>query len=715
MTEEEEPTGVDMATTLTEGKRAVNAPSAVVTHQGIRYNHNVTREHIGHRRSFLACRSLILGWVIALVLLSMASCSLLNREQQSANPEPISLTPTIWFSPSGTTAEISYRNACHEAVAMPMADILLGAVPSKLARVFTGVTAQNHSDDLLSSDGVIEVGVGLRRIDLEIPTQRSGTYPATATVGLEMVFLARDGTMLFSSKLEGTSRGTVVADQSCAVTGLDALLQEAIGSVTDGLVQQMAQSAKIREYAAQRDAWVPLASHPRAPSKEFIESASPVEQATREEPLAPTAQAVEPTHLSFRAIIRDESRDRVLEPDESVTIHLEVMNEGVVEAKDVVILVQGKAGLDHVFPPDIVVGSLRPGEIKRLSLTKRVTVTEATLPGELTLNLRSASPMASLPPPKIFSLGIKPKRSDLASLPDVDQMPPSLMAGKQPKAVIIAIGVGTYRDEQVPVMKYASHDASVMAEYLHAIGSVPRERMRILLDRQGVQQEFEETFTRWLRKRADAETVLYVYFSGRAVVDSSTGEVLLVPYDGTLFDPEHLYPLRRLQKLVSQLPIQKTIFMFDASLDPSPGADLTAMPSPDWPSGMDEQRQDAEMWMVGNRSFQEANVYDLGKHNLFTYYLLRGLQGVADLDRDGMVMAGELCLYVRGQVARVAREQFGNKQDPLCVPPIGRGAMIRIHPIAKGNNPKPVQAEKILEEPSTASTGPAKSPILVGP
>jgi hypothetical protein len=641
---------------------------------------------------------------------------MLNRDQQPTNLEPISLTPTIWFSPSGTTAEISYQNACQETVAMPMADILLGSVPNKLAQVFTGVTAQNHSEDLLSLDGVVEVGVGLRRIDLEVPTQRPGTYPATATVGLEMAFLARDGTMLFSKKIEGTHHGTVVvADQSCDVTGLDALVQDAIGSATDELAQQMVQSVKIREYAAQRDAWVPLASHSTPPSERTVESSPPVEQETMEEPLATTAQGVEPTHLSFRAIIRDESRDRVLEPDESVTIHLEVMNEGIAEAKDVVILVQGKAGLAHVFPPDIVVGSIRPGEIKRLSVTKRVTVTEETLPGELTLNLRSASPMATVPPPKIFSLGIKPKRGDPASLPDVDQMPASLRTGKQPRAVIIAIGVGTYQDEQVPIMKYASHDAAVMAEYLHTIGSVPRERMRILLDRQGVQQEFEETFKHWLRKRADAETVLYVYFSGRAVVDSSTGEVLLVPYDGTLVDPEHLYPIRRLQELVSQLPIQRAIFMFDASLDPSPGADLRTMPSPDWPSGADEQRKDVEMWMVGNQSLQEANVYDLGKHGLFTYYLLRGLQGVADLDRDGMVMAGELCLYARGQVVRVAREQFENKQDPLCEPPVGRGAMIRIHPIAKGNNPKPVQTEKILEEPSTDSTGPAKSPILVGP
>ena len=60
------------------------------------------------------------------------------------------------------------------------------------------------SDETIASEGVIEVGVGLRRIELAVPKQTHGTYPATATVGIEMVFLARDGTLLFSKKLEGT-------------------------------------------------------------------------------------------------------------------------------------------------------------------------------------------------------------------------------------------------------------------------------------------------------------------------------------------------------------------------------------------------------------------------------------------------------------------------------------------------------------------------------
>jgi hypothetical protein len=63
--------------------------------------------------------------------------------------------------------------------------------------------------------------------------------------------------------------------------------------------------------------------------------------------------------------------------------------------------------------------------------------------------------------------------------------------------------------------------------------------------------------------------------------------------------------------------------------------------------------------------------------------LLKGLGGAADVDGDGTILAGELCVYARGQVAKMAREQFGNEQDPLCVPGPGQGAMVRLQPVAK--------------------------------
>ncbi|NGZ03978.1 MAG: hypothetical protein CV090_13120, partial [Nitrospira sp. WS238] len=452
-----------------------------MTLSGIRYNHNVKQRDTGQRGGRLPGLLFSIGCVIMTVALSTIGCSVRTQGKQPIDVPPIPLTPSIWFSPSGMTAAVSYQNACHETVAMPMADLLRGSVSNKLTGVFTGVISKNESEDLLGSDGVVEVGLSVRRLDVAVPKQLPGEYPASATIGIEMVFLARDGAMLFSKRLEGTNHGTVVVpDQSCEVTGLEAIVEEAIGSVADGLAQQIAQSVQIREYADRRDTWVPLVPHLESQSDGAQDTDSSADQAATEEQPTATAKMVEPAHLSYRAIIRDENRNRVLEPDEALTLHLEVKNEGPVKADDVVVLVNGKAGLEQVFPSEVPVGSIQPGEIKRLSVTKQVTVPKTNLPGELTLNLRAASPMASIPPPKVFSLGLQSQHGDVAALPDVDELPPSLASEQEQKSVIIAIGIGMFDDEHMPVMKYAGHDAAVMAEYLHAIGRVHRERMRVL-------------------------------------------------------------------------------------------------------------------------------------------------------------------------------------------------------------------------------------------
>ena len=667
---------------------------------------------------FQPCRHLISLCVALTLVLSGIGCSLLKRGKEPVSSQPIPLTPVVWFSPSVTAAEVPYLDGCGETRSVALADALVGSVPKKLTGIFTGVTTQSQTDEPLASDGVIEVGVGPRRIELAVPKQMPGTYPATVTVGIEMVFLARDGTLLFSKKLEGAGRGTVaVGELVCQVEGLEAIVQDAIDLAIDGLGHQIAQSAQIREYAAQRSTWVPMAARPRppvtAPTAETATSLPTVETAAQQLSIASTAPPA-PAQLSFRAIIRDENRDQFLQPDESLTIEIEVKNEGTGEAKDVTVTAEGKAELAAVFPSEVQIGSLQPRESKRTSITQRVTASQENLHGELTLNLRTSSPVVSVPPPKVFSFGVKPRVIDPALIPDVDNLPNSLAAFTQPKAVIISIGVGTFRDEQVPAVKYARHDAEVMAEYLRIIGGVPGERIRILLDRQALERDVEDTFERWLRKKVDRETVVYVFFAGRALVEAGTGAISLVPYDGTLAGAQQLYSLVRLQEVLYRLPIRRAILMFDISTDPSPGAALADIPSPAWESPVSEARKDVEMWMVGNRSLQEAHAYDEGKHGLFTYHLLRGLQGVADVDRDGTVVAGELCTYARGQAARVAREQFSNKQDALCLPGTGRGGMVRIHPVARGNNSKPVPMQK-QPNPPTDSSGLGPNPMRIGP
>ena len=119
--------------------------------------------------------------------------------------------------------------------------------------------------------------------------------------------------------------------------------------------------------------------------------------------------------------------------------------------------------------------------------------------------------------------------------------------------------------------------------------------------------------------------------------------------------------------------------------------------------------------MIGTKGVQEAHAYEQGRHGLFTYYLLKGLHGAADVDRDGTIVAGELCTYAGGHVSQVAREQFGSEQEPLCIPPPGQGALVRMQPLAKGNNPKPAPAPKKDESAAPASQGSPGMGVSPGP
>ena len=314
---------------------------------------------------------------------------------------------------------------------------------------------------------------------------------------------------------------------------------------------------------------------------------------------------------------------------------------------------------------------------------------------------------------KKFTVVMKPALADDSQAPaDVEQAPNRSASFRQPKALVVAIGVGTFRDAQVPPAKYAARDAEGMASYLQTIGGLSADRVRLLVNGHALKQDLVETFEEWLPRRVDPATVVYIYFSGRALVDGASGAVSLVPYDGSTLSVGRVYPLRRLQESLARLPIQRAILMVDASLEHAPGSDPATGAVPVWEIGATDADSKI-MGMIGNRGVQEAHAYERGRHGLFTYQLLRGLQGPADLDRDGTVTAGELCAFARGEVFRMAGEQFGSGQEPVCLPAPGQGALVRIHPMAKGNNPKPVSPAK--KEAAVSGEGATASPSRVGP
>jgi hypothetical protein len=391
----------------------------------------------------------------------------------------------------------------------------------------------------------------------------------------------------------------------------------------------------------------------------------------------------QPATVIFRAIVRDENRNQVLHTGEAVAIEIEVKNEGPGTARAVEISVTTTPPLIERIPSLVSVGDLQPGEVKRLTLDGKVATVKEAVQAEVLLILRAGSPSVQLPSAKKFLMAMKPESAtEAVSVPiDVDHLPKRAAILKQPKAVGIVIGVGQFRESGIARVKYAAQDAQVMATYLKSIGGIPSERVRTLVDAQALKSDMAEVFEEWLPELVDPTAVVYVSVTGRGVVEPATGTVSMMLFDSTAASGSRLYSLRRLQESLLKLPIRRAVVMLDLSLELAPGKEAAVGITPLWEQ--EGSGKEKIMWMVGNRAIQEAHSYDPGQHGLFTYQLLKGLGGAADLDRDGTILTGELCTYAKGQVLKVAQEQYGNEQEPLCLPGPGQGASVRLQPIVR--------------------------------
>jgi uncharacterized caspase-like protein len=73
---------------------------------------------------------------------------------------------------------------------------------------------------------------------------------------------------------------------------------------------------------------------------------------------------------------------------------------------------------------------------------------------------------------------------------------------------------------------------------------------------------------------------------------------------------------------------------------------------------------------ISESSLEDAKWGD--GHGVFTYFLLQGLQGKADLNHDGVVTAGELFAYLKQSVPQAT----GGKQNPRAAAGISSGMTV---------------------------------------
>ena len=244
----------------------------------------------------------------------------------------------------------------------------------------------------------------------------------------------------------------------------------------------------------------------------------------------------------------------------------------------------------------------------------------------------------------------------------------------------VVIGIGDYESPQVPALRYSLADAEAFYELLLSRAGVKKENVLLLTDkteRKPTLRNLKWALGTFLARSAKKEDLVVIFFAGHGApevdprgVESDGLSKYLVPRDA---DPNDLYatalPMDEFQMIFDRIEAERVVVFLDACYSGAAGG-RTFASKRTRASKVDDiflerlTRSKGRAIVTASRSAEVSiELPELG-HGIFTYYLVQGLRGAADLDRDGIVLLQELYQYLEQQVSQRSRAVGGN-QHPV--------------------------------------------------
>ncbi len=257
----------------------------------------------------------------------------------------------------------------------------------------------------------------------------------------------------------------------------------------------------------------------------------------------------------------------------------------------------------------------------------------------------------------------------------------------------VIIGVGRYESPDIPKLRYTVPDAEAIYQVLTGPGSFKKEHVLLLTDKTEKKPTFRNI--RWalgtfLARSAKKDDTVLIFFAGHGAPEVDPRGIerdglakYLVPIDA---DPDDLYStalqMDEIQTIFGRIEAERVVVFLDSCYSGAAGG-RTFTSKKTRASHVDDlflerlTRSKGRAIITASRPAEVSiELPELG-HGIFTYYLVQGLKGAADLNRDGIVSLQELYEYVEQQVTQKSRAVGGSQH------PVMKGELEGVLPLVK--------------------------------
>ncbi|OGK95491.1 MAG: hypothetical protein A3D33_20655 [Candidatus Rokubacteria bacterium RIFCSPHIGHO2_02_FULL_73_26] len=244
----------------------------------------------------------------------------------------------------------------------------------------------------------------------------------------------------------------------------------------------------------------------------------------------------------------------------------------------------------------------------------------------------------------------------------------------------VVIGAGRYDSAAIPPLGYTVADAEAVHATLVGPGGFKPENVLLLTDtseRKPTLRNVRYALGTFLARAAHKDDTVLIFFAGHGAPETDLRGAerdglakYLIPLDA---DPDDLYatalPMDEIRTIFERIEAERVVAFFDTCYSGAAGGRTFASRKTRAVSLDDlflerlTQAKGRVIVTASRPSEVSIELPELG-HGIFTYYLVAGLRGAADANRDGIVTLQELYEYLAREVGRKSRAVGGN-QHPV--------------------------------------------------
>lgn len=249
------------------------------------------------------------------------------------------------------------------------------------------------------------------------------------------------------------------------------------------------------------------------------------------------------------------------------------------------------------------------------------------------------------------------------------RLSPAEEDGPYDESWALIVGINDY--SEWPALRYAVNDATSVSAVLRESFGFPDENVITLIDGEATRDRIVEALGETLAdpSRVGRDDRVFVFFAGHGTTRElpSGGELgYIVPADAGLDNYQvRSISMSQLQDFSELIPAKHVDFVMDSCYS---GIALTRGGRSD-PYFEEITRRTARQILTAGGADQAVADGGPGGHSIFTWTLLQGLQGLADLDGNGLLTATELGAFTAPIVSKFSSQTpaFGNLEGARAV------------------------------------------------